>query len=398
MGLLLNTEDLFPESEQSNAVSGETSGTFKKNYDDVIQKHSYTWSSKFYGISNLYFYCVSKYLDGISSDKMIMKSEATRNFKLADGGSHELLISGYAVYSIDNRITTYTANHNWVSIQSNYDITDLTNNINNFIKNSNPMKGHNTMMSGYGEGIELSFIAVDNINEDSVILDKEIKDNIFDNTVFQLNNIKGGNGIILHGDPGVGKSLICSAVAKEANKTGITTITITNQPQFEFLIEVINIFFDKCIIFLEDIDSIAESRMHGNTQISSLLQFINGIGSMKSDVVFVATTNFLDLLDNAIKNRPVRFNRIIKLELPNEPLLKKLFELYVGKDLEHIYGSYCKKANLKLTGSHIKEISRTAELLSKKNNKTVPEVLVESIETVLNSFNTTIGGKFGFTE
>jgi ATP-dependent Zn protease len=53
---------------------------------------------------------------------------------------------------------------------------------------------------------------------------------------------------------------------------------------------------------MEDLDGIGESRINGNTnnKISELLQFINGIGSLKGDIVIIATTNYIELLDTSI--------------------------------------------------------------------------------------------------
>jgi cell division protease FtsH len=75
-----------------------------------------------------------------------------------------------------------------------------------------------------------------------------------------------------------------------------------------------------CIVFIEDIDSIGQDRMEYGVQqrpaLLSLLSEMDGIEE-KKNIVTVATTNCLEMLDKALSQRPSRFDRIIKLTVPN---------------------------------------------------------------------------------
>lgn len=359
-----------------------------------------SWSSTYSYISKCYIYCILKYLDDNCTDKLILKNEGSMMFSLDNNKQVSIMTYGLVVYSINEKLISVDVGGDWITVSSGKNISDLIFKLNTAISNKNPFIGKNLLFSNDNRSPSIDFMKVKKIKLEEVILEENIKDDIIDNTIFHLNELEGSNGIILHGDPGVGKSLVCTAIALEANKHKISTITVASNPDFTFLKEFSERFLKKCIIFLEDIDSIGEDREKTtNSKISELLQFLNGIGTMKSDMVFVATTNYLEYLDNALKNRPVRFNRIIKLNLPNEKLLNSLFSTYIGKKHEKIYSSYCSRnGELKLTGAHIKEISRTAKMISKRKNKEIEEVLQESIETVLKSFNTTIKSALGFSK
>ena len=90
-------------------------------------------------------------------------------------------------------------------------------------------------------------------------------------------------------------------------------------------------------------------------------------------VLFIATTNFPDKLDIAIKNRPSRFDDIKHIGLPNANTRKKLLMRYFDKENNKILNQAVVKSE-GLSGSHFKEVF----ILSKLNDwdliKTIKEV------------------------
>jgi len=372
-----------------------------ENEQKTSTEFTYTWSVGHSTVMHAILYIMHEYLSKNSDDLLMLRNEGNIAFEYELGKTKSVVLYGNGVYSIDNKLVSFNTAERFATLKSNYDLSKIIEDINYNIKHNDIYAGNNfSLLYDSVDGFKLKFLNINNVKLENVVLDVNSKNDIIDNTIFHLNNLDGSNGLILHGPPGVGKSLVCSAIALEANISKIPTITVTSEPNFSFLKEVIDTFFTKCIVFLEDIDGIAESRDNSNnSRISDLLQFINGIGDMDTDVVFVATTNYLEYLDDAIKNRPVRFNRIIEIPFPDEQLIKTLFSKYVGSDLVDIYGKHCKSlVDRKTTGSHIREISRTAKMLSKKNNKELRDVLEDSIEIVNKSFSTTIESSFGFKQ
>jgi len=74
------------------------------------------------------------------------------------------------------------------------------------------------------------------------------------------------------------------------------------------------------IVFLEDIDLIGQGRIRSQHRmadaLSRLLYALDGIQDCKK-VVTVATTNWVDILDEALKDRPSRFDRIVYVNPPD---------------------------------------------------------------------------------
>ena len=164
---------------------------------------------------------------------------------------------------------------------------------------------------------------------DSIVMSTDTKAEIRANTVDFLRRrevwadygIPSKRGILLAGQPGTGKTVICKALISEA--PGITCIT-TNAyglAEDEYITELYELAEDlsPCIVFIEDIDLIGQDRMeygyHRGPALLSLLAVLDGIEE-KKEIVTVATTNCLDTLDKALSQRPSRFDRVIRLTLP----------------------------------------------------------------------------------
>lgn len=185
-----------------------------------------------------------------------------------------------------------------------------------------------------GKKIEFSgrirFLDVKDRSWESIVLDAETKADIKANTVDFLRRsdewskygIPLKRGILLAGEPGTGKTIICKALMGEAD--GITCITTNGYTldDDDYVTELYELAQDlsPSIVFIEDIDLIGQNRMEFGYQrgpaLLSLLSVMDGVEEQR-DVVTVATTNCLETLDKALRERPSRFDRVIKLTRPS---------------------------------------------------------------------------------
>jgi len=176
---------------------------------------------------------------------------------------------------------------------------------------------------------------------DSIILKPETKMEVKANTVDFLNKrelwvnygIPTKRGVLLAGEPGTGKTAICKALLAEADKITCITTNAYALDADEYITELYELAQDliPSLVFIEDIDLIGQNRVefgyHKRSPLVSLLAIMDGIEE-KKEVVTVATTNCLDVLDKAISERPARFDRVIKLSRlsleQRKELLKRL--------------------------------------------------------------------------
>lgn len=273
-------------------------------------------------------------------------------------------------------------------IKSNVDIGELIVKLKHEIKYNNPLKGKLFQVKQAKNDFIPIMKKIPNLTFKDIILDEKLKEDIYDNTIFQLDNLDENNGVIFFGEPGVGKSLLCGAIANEATKRKYTVAYLSTQVDYSLLNEFIEELVSPCILIFEDIDAFGERRENApglSAILSDFLQFINGISEKSEKIIFIATTNYLDKLDKAIANRPVRFNRKFEFKYPSDTQIDELVNLYFNEDISKKYAHLCYKKNF--SGAHIKEIQRTANLLSKKRNEKIDVVFQDAVGLVSENFS-----------
>ena len=145
-------------------------------------------------------------------------------------------------------------------------------------------------------------------------------------------------GILLHGPSGTGKTLMAKAVAtqSEANFVSVRGPELLSKWVGESERGIREIFkrarqSAPCVIFFDDIDSIAPIRGAGGETVvtervvSQLLTELDGMENMHG-VVVLAATNRADMIDPALL-RPGRFDKIIQIPLPDKESRKSILAI-----------------------------------------------------------------------
>jgi len=181
------------------------------------------------------------------------------------------------------------------------------------------------------------FIEVPNVKWDDVGALDDIKNELKKAVEWPLKyakelenlGIKPLKGVLLHGPPGTGKTMLAKAIARESESN---FISVKGPELFsQWLGEserAIRKVFQKarqtspCIIFFDELDAIATNRGQVEDSgasmrvVNQLLTELDGL-TTSSGVVFIAATNRLNAIDHALL-RPGRIDKILYTPLPNK--------------------------------------------------------------------------------
>ncbi len=246
---------------------------------------------------------------------------------------------------------------------------------------------------------------------------EEIKEDLMDIIDFLNNEDKYKSmdarvprGILLYGPPGTGKTLIAKAIAGEAKATFIYS------SGSEFVEKYVGVgakrvrtIFEKArkeapsIIFIDEVDALgakrnADSNNEKDQTLNQLLIELDGFNNA-SNVIVIAATNRLDLLDEALL-RPGRFDRKIYVGNPNYHSRLQILEVHTkNKPLD-------KKVQLKdiavkthgFSGAQLANIANEAALKaikdkSRKINNDNFEFAIEKIAAGLEIKHSTVSDK-----
>lgn len=166
-------------------------------------------------------------------------------------------------------------------------------------------------------------------------------------------------GILLYGAPGNGKSSIINLLIKDIveNRNGVV-INIKNEDHVRWYSDFISDFRNieperPIIVILEDLDSIvAES----SRSVSQVLNLLDGVKQVEN-IVYLATTNYPEKLEERVKNRPSRFDRRYELSLPDADVRRAYLQAKLKEeDIQGIDLNKWVKDTEGLSLSHLKDL------------------------------------------
>jgi len=146
--------------------------------------------------------------------------------------------------------------------------------------------------------------------------------------LFRKLGVEPPKGILLHGPPGCGKTMIARAVAHEAGVPflSVNGPEIIQQHYGESEAHLRKIFeaaqqHPAAIIFLDEIDAVAPARdvVLGDVEkrvVAQLLALMDGLHG-RGHVIVIAATNLPNAIDSALR-RPGRFDREIEINPPDK--------------------------------------------------------------------------------
>ncbi|MBX0324071.1 proteasome-activating nucleotidase [Halomicroarcula sp. F13] len=153
--------------------------------------------------------------------------------------------------------------------------------------------------------------------------------------------IEPPSGVLLHGPPGTGKTMLAKAVANETDATFIKMAGSELVRKFigegaRLVRDLFELASERqpAIIFIDEIDAIAakrtESKTSGDAEVQrTMMQLLSEMDGFddRGEIRIIAATNRFDMLDRAIL-RPGRFDRLIEVPNPDVAGRERILEIH----------------------------------------------------------------------
>lgn len=361
----------------------------------------HTWSCKSEFEFLLIGLTIQSFIQQTQEDALNLKDGKTEAFEIAPDRTVPVLCECITSFVYKGRLYNYHAvcEHDTHShtLRGKGDIKDLVQLIEHLVREKNPFRGQYFRVSGNTSDLNVQPMDPPNVNREKIVLPAGLTFEVLEREVIGTLSIGENCGAIFHGAPGVGKSLTCRYLAGRAKEAGFTTVEIISRVDYGAL-QHFTRYLGPTLLLLEDIDvNVGEDRsgpFGSGSSMSDFLQSLSGISEGPEPVSVVATTNDIELLDKAIRNRPGRFNRKWAFELPEAPQVESLLEVYFGKDtltetqMQEI-------ASHRLTGDLVRELYRTARVAAQEKGCSIAECVDEALE-ILNCHFQLEGSHVGF--
>ncbi|EGD86610.1 hypothetical protein H112_05115 [Trichophyton rubrum D6] len=194
--------------------------------------------------------------------------------------------------------------------------------------------------------------------------------------IFSASNVQPPRGVLLHGPPGCGKTMIANAFAAEL---GVPFIAISAPSIISGMSgeseKALRDYFEEakkvapCLIFMDEIDAITPKRESAQREmekriVAQLLTCMDDLALAKTDgkpVIVLAATNRPDSLDPALR-RGGRFDKEINLTVPSEPVREQILraltrEMNLADDLDF---KFLAKGTAGFVGADLNDLVSTA--------------------------------------
>jgi proteasome regulatory subunit len=202
---------------------------------------------------------------------------------------------------------------------------------------------------------DVSYDDIGGLEEQTREVREAVEEPLLNAEQFREVGIDPPSGVLLHGPPGTGKTMLAKAVANETDATFIKMAGSELVQKFigegaKLVRDLFELAAERepAIIFIDEIDAIAskrtESKTSGDAEVQrTMMQLLSEMDGFedRGEIRIIAATNRFDMLDRAIL-RPGRFDRLIEVPEPEHAGRQQILTIHTREmnlansvDLEH---------------------------------------------------------------
>ncbi|WP_415380004.1 proteasome-activating nucleotidase Pan2 [Halosimplex sp. TS25] len=206
------------------------------------------------------------------------------------------------------------------------------------------------------ESPEVTYADIGGLKEQIQEVREAVEEPLINAEQFDEVGIDPPSGVLLHGPPGTGKTMLARAVANETDATFIKMAGSELVRKFigegsRLVRDLFELASERepAIIFIDEIDAVAakrtESKTSGDAEVQrTMMQLLSEMDGFedRGEIRIIAATNRFDMLDRAIL-RPGRFDRLIEVPEPDAEGRRRILEIHTQDmsladevDFEHL--------------------------------------------------------------